>query len=180
VTSVPSPRTWDLAQDRADAQAIAPMTAMGQVALAPRGIAADFAPVPGTCQLSLAAEPESARAARLFTTATLLSWGLDGLVQDGMTIASELVTNAIMHGGPAPGGPTGPIWIELTWQRSASRVICTVIDRSTSPPVPASPKLDADTGRGLQIVGLLAAAWGWTLVGTGCKAVWAELSVRSG
>lgn len=153
---------------------------MGRMALAPGGMAADVARVPEACQVSLAAEPASARAARRFTTTTLLSWGLDGLVQDGMTIASELVTNAIMHGADgyaAPGCPAGPAWIELAWQRRATAVVCTVIDTSTRPPVLDLPRLDADCGRGLQIVGLLAAAWGWALLGTGCKAVWAELRI---
>ena len=61
---------------------------------------ADVARQPEACLVSLAAEPASAQAARRFTTTTLRSWGLDGLVHDGMMIASELVTNAIMHGAP--------------------------------------------------------------------------------
>lgn len=34
---------------------------------------------------------------------------------------------------------------------------------------------DAESGHGLQIVAALAAAWGWTMLGTGEKAVWAAL-----
>jgi hypothetical protein len=149
------------------------------VAIAPEG-QADVARLPEACLVSLAAEPASAQAARRFTTTTLQSWGLDGLVQDGVLIASELVTNAIMHGADecaAHGGRARPAWIELTWQRGASVVVCTVIDGSASPPVPVVPMLDADSGRGLQIVGMLAAAWGWALLGTGHKAVWAELPI---
>jgi anti-sigma regulatory factor (Ser/Thr protein kinase) len=122
-------------------------------------------------RITLPPVPESAKVAREFTTATLRNWRLDPLISDAVLIASELVTNAISHGNqnqqPEP--------VELTWSYQVSRLICVITDRGAEPPVaePADP--DAESGHGLQIVGALAAAWGWTMLGTGEKAVWAAL-----
>src|SRR5215475_13645817 len=51
-------------------------------------------------RLGLAPVPESARAARAFTVATLHDWQLEPLAEDAVVIASELATNAIRHGTP--------------------------------------------------------------------------------
>ena len=61
-------------------------------------------PLPGAGRrrrIGLAPVPESARAAREFTVATLRKWQLDALIEDAVVIASELATNAIRHGTPA-------------------------------------------------------------------------------
>jgi hypothetical protein len=42
--------------------------------------------------------PPSIKAARDFTTETLLDWDLRGLIQDATLVVSELVTNALRHG----------------------------------------------------------------------------------
>ena len=54
-------------------------------------------------RMGLAPVPESARAAREFTVATLRKWYLDALIEDAVVIASELATNAIRHGTPEIG-----------------------------------------------------------------------------
>ncbi len=78
--------------------------------------------LPGAGQrrrIGLAPVPESARAAREFTVATLRRWHLDALIDDAVVIASELVTNAIRHGTPtaeegaAGAGENGRV--ELSW-----------------------------------------------------------------
>lgn len=124
-------------------------------------------------QALLSVGPEAAKAARDFTTTTLAEWQLDGLVQEAVLIASELVTNAIRHG--LDGTDDG---VELTWQRQAARVICMVTDRSPQPPVLGSADFDAESGRGLQVVQALAAAWGWMMLNGTSKAVWASLLVQ--
>ena len=122
-------------------------------------------------RITLPPVPESAKVAREFTTATLRNWRLDPLISDAVLIASELVTNAISHGNqnqqPEP--------VELTWSYQVSRLICVITDRGAEPPVASPADPDAESGHGLQIVGALAAAWGWTMLGTGEKAVWAAL-----
>src|SRR5262245_12271106 len=52
----------------------------------------------GQDELLLIAGPESVRAAREFTAATLRGWKLEALVEEAVIVASELVTNAIRHG----------------------------------------------------------------------------------
>jgi anti-sigma regulatory factor (Ser/Thr protein kinase) len=125
-------------------------------------------------RITLPPVPESAKAAREFTAATLRQWHLDPLVSDAVLVASELVTNAISHGSPQAGDELGAP-LELTWSYQVSRLICVITDRAVEPPVAAAADPDAESGHGLQIVGALAAAWGWTMLGTGEKAVWAAL-----
>ncbi|HEX9033235.1 MAG TPA: ATP-binding protein [Streptosporangiaceae bacterium] len=129
-----------------------------------------------TCRVLLCPGPESARAAREFTAETLRGWRLDALLDEAMVIASELVTNAIRHGM----SPEAPRPVELSWRRDEQQVVCTVTDGSIRPPVLAEPDLTADCGRGLQIVQALAAAWGWMMLGSAQKAVWAALQLVSG
>jgi len=132
-------------------------------------------------RIGLAPAPESARAAREFTVATLRKWHLDALIEDAVVIASELATNAIRHGTPAAAGDvtddseSGSI--ELSWCLQASRLICVVTDQTGTPPTLAAAGPEAESGHGLQIVGALAVAWGWTILGTGEKAVWAALEL---
>jgi anti-sigma regulatory factor (Ser/Thr protein kinase) len=128
------------------------------------------------CRITLPPVPESARTAREFTTGCLRRWRLDPLISDAVLIASELVTNAISHGTPHDGDETAG-YVELTWSYQVSRLICVITDRATEPPImaPVEAGLDTESGHGLQIVAALAAAWGWTMLGTGEKAVWAAL-----
>ena len=132
-------------------------------------------------RIGLAPVPESARAAREFTVATLLKWQLDALIEDAVVIASELATNAIRHGTPAAtGDATGDSEsgrVELSLYLQASRLICVVTDQTGTPPTLAAAGPEAESGHGLQIVGALAVAWGWTILGTGEKAVWAALEL---
>ena len=131
-------------------------------------------------RIGLAPVPESARAAREFTVATLRKWHLDALIEDAVVIASELATNAIRHGTPAAGDDAndrGRARVELSWCLQASRLICVVTDQTGTPPALAAGGPEAESGHGLQIVGALAVAWGWTILGTGEKAVWAALEL---
>ena len=132
-------------------------------------------------RIGLAPVPESARAARAFTVATLRMWQLDALIEDAVVIASELATNAIQHGTPAAmgeaAGEAGSGRVELSWCLQASRLICVVTDQTGTPPALAAGGPEAESGHGLQIVGALAVAWGWTILGTGEKAVWAALEL---
>jgi anti-sigma regulatory factor (Ser/Thr protein kinase) len=128
----------------------------------------------GQSQLFLVADPESVKAARDFTAATLRGWQLEALVDEGVIIASELVTNAIRHGGClAASGDDGKV--ELAWRRDASRVLCVVTDGSSVAPVLAVADMSAESGRGLHVVHALAASWGWTMLSSQEKAVWAAL-----
>lgn len=123
-----------------------------------------------------ALEPEmvSPGLARDFTAQTLDAWALRGLTDDASVIVSELVTNALRHGVPrAPGGLAEPIELILLWP--AGPLFCVVTDPGTDAPVLAEPDLDAEVGRGLQVVRGLATEWGWGMLTPSRKAVWASL-----
>ena len=113
--------------------------------------------------------------------ATLCRWQLEPLIEDAVVIASELATNAIQHGAPAATGDNasdpGRGRVELSWCLQASRLICVVTDQAGTPPAVTAQDPEAESGYGLQIVGALAVAWGWTILGTGEKAVWAALDL---
>ena len=136
-------------------------------------------PRAGRRRLGLAPVPESARAAREFTVATLHEGHLESLAEDAVVIASELATNAILHGTPAATGDAANDSgrVELSWCLQASRLICVVTDDAGTPPALAAQDPEAESGHGLRIVGALAVAWGWTVLGTGEKAVWAALDL---
>ena len=92
--------------------------------------------------------------ARSFVRSTLKAWGADGAVEDVALMASELFTNAVLHGA---GG------VEVRLAMSPSRIRVEVWDDGSrvqlEPPrglVPASQL----SGRGLGIVRRVAAEWG--------------------
>jgi anti-sigma regulatory factor (Ser/Thr protein kinase) len=102
--------------------------------------------------------------ARRFVSSTLRTWGVLEQVDDIALIASELTTNAVRYGG-------GPITITLSATVEAFRVA--VADAGPELPRPHTPLAEALSGRGLWIVDMLAASWGYERTGNG-KVVWAE------
>jgi len=104
--------------------------------------------------------------ARRFTKRQLQVWGQVDLVDTAILLISELVTNAILHGGE------GAVLTLLLTDRTL-RV--EVQDASPALPVVRSYSETATTGRGMVIVDSLAAAWGSFPVAGG-KVVWFELT----
>jgi len=143
-----------------------PLEAVGT--LEPAGPAAGGQPA-----VVLIPGPESVKAAREFTAATLRGWQLESLVEEAVIVASELVTNAIRHGTALAAQDKDGARVELAWQRDAARVICVVTDGSSLPPVLEDADMCSESGRGLQVVHALTAAWGWFMLGAREKAVWA-------
>ncbi|HEY5988181.1 MAG TPA: ATP-binding protein [Streptosporangiaceae bacterium] len=123
--------------------------------------------------------PESVKAARDFTAATLRGWRLNSLVEEAVIVASELVTNGIRHGTGAAAPEPDTASVELACQRNVTRVVCVVTDGSSKPPVLGEGDMCAESGRGLQVVQALAAAWGWFTLGACEKAVWAAFLLPS-
>jgi hypothetical protein len=103
--------------------------------------------------------------ARRFAREQLEGWGLEALVETTVLVISELVTNAILHGG------RGAV---VTLTANPSRLRAEVRDGSASEPVMRSYSETAITGRGMVIVDALASAWGSYPVDGG-KVVWFEL-----
>ena len=80
----------------------------------------DRAPAGWACSPRIATrafglDPGSVRAARDFTVSTLLRWGMAERSQDIAIVVSELLTNALRHALPGPGGsrPRQPIRLGL-------------------------------------------------------------------
>jgi anti-sigma regulatory factor (Ser/Thr protein kinase) len=117
---------------------------------------------------TLVAVPSSAGTARGIVTDVLTRWGLaSDLIDDAVTVASELVDNAIIHGQGAH--------FELRIERQTSSVRLSVLDQSPKwPKVRRNP--DGETGRGLILVQALSKEWGVLEVqAPRAKWVWARL-----
>ncbi len=113
---------------------------------------------------TLPREPRSVGRAREYTRAQLLGWDLESLVDTTELLVSELVTNALRYG-------EGDIRLRLLLDRT---LVCEVWDSGLVQPRRRRARDTDEGGRGLQLVGLLSAAWGSRRTPRG-KTVWFEL-----
>ncbi|MGH9276959.1 MAG: ATP-binding protein [Acidimicrobiales bacterium] len=121
-----------------------------------------------TC-LDLESEPSLVAASRLFVAQTLTEWELETLVPDAQLIASELVSNAVLHARTA---------IRLTLRSDGLRWLrIEVFDQNSRLPLAASCPDDATSGRGLALVEGVGSTWGVVRQQDG-KTVWAELGLQ--
>ncbi len=110
--------------------------------------------------------PESARQARVVVTEALAEAGRPELEDSATLLVSELVTNAILHARTS---------IEVVVAATASRVYVGVNDSSAQLPARRDYGAQATTGRGLELVDLIAARHGTDTHDDGSKTVWFEL-----
>ncbi|MFF2650452.1 ATP-binding protein [Streptomyces sp. NPDC058045] len=89
----------------------------------------------------------------------------ESLASDVVLAVSELVTNAIVHGD-------GEVGLHVSVNRERVRV--SVSDQSPDEAFLMWAEADCESGRGMNLVAELAAAWGVEVTPTG-KKVWAEL-----
>ena len=98
-------------------------------------------------------------------------------------VVSELVSNAVaasagltgsrFAGYWAPGTPPVRVWLSA----NDHRVVIQVWDSSDRPPVPQPVEPEADSGRGLLLVGALSEEWGcYTPEKSSGKVVWAVVT----
>ncbi|MGY0018425.1 SpoIIE family protein phosphatase [Streptomyces sp. cg35] len=118
---------------------------------------------------TLPREPKSVGRAREFTRAQLTAWELEPLVDTTELLVSELVTNALRYG-------EGDIRLRLLLDRT---LVCEVWDAGLVQPRRRRARDTDEGGRGLQLVGLLSAAWGSRRTPRG-KTVWFELPLPDG
>lgn len=123
-----------------------------------------------TTSWQLEAAPRSAPLARRMVSHGLrqAGWSERG-VTDAELVTSELISNAVRHGGP-------PIELGL---RVAARWCRIEVSDGSGTPLPASrrrPALDELGGRGLLILDALSSRWGVQPLPAG-KRVWVELTV---
>ncbi|MFF7979908.1 ATP-binding protein [Streptomyces sp. NPDC007901] len=110
-------------------------------------------------------EPTSVRQARRLVTAQLDDWAVGDLADTAELLVSELVTNALRHTRGS---------LRLNLQLRHARLLCEVEDTETACPVRTAADPDAEGGRGIEILDLLADAWGSVRTATG-KTMWFEL-----
>lgn len=117
-------------------------------------------------KIELAGDVASCSMARRFVR-QILAQAADDLRDSASLLTSEVVTNAVLHAN-------GPVTIEVQQEGSAYRIA--VSDGSRTPPTEKGYQTADATGRGLQLLECLAAAWGWKWTDTG-KVVWFDLPV---
>jgi CheY-like chemotaxis protein/anti-sigma regulatory factor (Ser/Thr protein kinase) len=110
--------------------------------------------------------PASVGRAREFVARTLAEWDAGVDAGDALIVASELVTNAIIHGRTE---------CELQLSLTGNAVRIEARDGGGGTPDPMAPSKTGTHGRGLYIIAALTSAWGIEDVPTGGKIVWAEL-----
>ena len=116
--------------------------------------------------LGLAAEPASARLARRFMRDFCTAADLgDDVCETAALLVSELVTNAVIHARSE---------MELGVQMRGDRIRVEVVDRSDEPVRRRGAEGDDQSGRGMDLVESLAAAWGIERL-PGGKCVWFEV-----
>jgi anti-sigma regulatory factor (Ser/Thr protein kinase) len=103
--------------------------------------------------------------------ATLRAWHVpDELVDTGTLLASELATNALVHG---IGG------VELRLRLSRDHLLLESVDGGHHMPRRRRADADDEGGRGLQLVAALAHRWGFRPSDDG-KVVWVEFDLSGG
>ncbi|WP_406399886.1 PAS domain-containing SpoIIE family protein phosphatase/ATP-binding protein [Streptomyces sp. NBC_00879] len=126
-------------------------------------------PVDAVGDWRLPREPRSVGRARELARAQLVTWDLEALVDTVELLVSELVTNALRYG-------EGEIRLRLLRDRT---LVCEVWDAGLVQPRRRRARDTDEGGRGLQLVGLLSAAWGSRRTPRG-KTVWFELALPDG
>lgn len=119
--------------------------------------------------MGLPSTASSAGVARTFLRQTLAEWGLDAVSDDAELVATELVTNGLVHGG-------GSLSITMTATGDRLRIAVRDANPAHSPQL-AHRGLTAENGRGLALVDAIATGWGVSRgrLGRG-KVVWCELA----
>lgn len=121
-------------------------------------------------ELALPPKAASASRARRFVTTTLDDWGLEG-ADDLVLLASELVTNALLHARTA-------MTVRLVDEGGAV-VLLSVSDGSPQLPRGRQFSLESGTGRGLRLLDSMAESWG-TDVTAGGKTIWCRVRLGDG
>ncbi|WP_240137254.1 ATP-binding protein [Streptomyces sp. MUM 178J] len=127
---------------------------------------------PWEYELHFPRDPRGPAIARTTLRAVLTAHRLHELTDRAELLTGELAANAVCYS-------SGPASVRLRWTLPVLRV--SVMDTSPEFPVPLIPEgPDAERGRGLLILDLLADAWGGcrvgeALLGVGGKSIWFEL-----
>lgn len=118
-----------------------------------------------SAELTLPPKSTSPARARRFVDDTLTAWGVEG-GEDAVLLASELVTNALLHARTS-------MTVRLAEQDDES-IRLSVTDGSTQALQERHFSIESGTGRGLRLLTSLASEWGveWH---EGGKTVWSRI-----
>jgi len=128
----------------------------------------DPATAPPVRRTALPRDPLSAREGRRFTRHGLRNWGVGQEAVDAAElVVSELVTNAVRHGG-------GAVSLQLSVHRDG--VVVEVEDGARGSPRWRRATLDDEGGRGLMLVAEVGHAWGSRQSPSGGTTVWCRIN----
>ena len=115
----------------------------------------------------LTADAQAPRAARDLLTSAWCAAHHRALLDDALLLVSEVVTNAVMHGGP-------PITLHVEFEGAAGLLV-SVKDGEANQPTVEARTTDALGGRGMVLVDAVADEWGVESLPEG-KRVWFRLA----
>ena len=124
--------------------------------------------------IALAPTAHGVRSARQFAAGFVDDYDVD-VRETVVLLVSELVSNAVQHGGPHDSLAT----VGLEVETRSDRVRVEVADAGTGAPRPGDGAVEHPSGRGLLLVEALASRWGCEQLPVG-KTVWFEISTPSG
>ena len=107
-------------------------------------------------------------AGRRFVRDTVERWGHAEVAEDAALVASELITNAVLHARTR---------LEVIVRRHDDRIRIEVSDGNRNLPRMRQHTVQSGTGRGLHLVAAVAADWG-AEARHDDKTVWVELAAR--
>ena len=125
-----------------------------------------------TLQTVLSPNPHSVRQARRFVSECLGDAADAEASEVAVLLTSELVTNAIQHGGPHSPSAS----VRLSVQDLAGRFRVEVEDASQDLPVLGDGAPSGVGGRDLLLVERLADRWGFERLAGGARAAWIEVA----
>ena len=109
---------------------------------------------------------ETPAAVRRFVRDVVAQGTLECRVDDLDLLVSEVVTNAVLHGGGAS--------VEVTVSDHGSAVRVGVVDSNPDQPVVGNPDPQRPNGRGMLLVDRIATRWGTDVLPGKTKRVWFE------
>jgi DNA-binding NarL/FixJ family response regulator len=105
--------------------------------------------------------------ARALVREALHDWDLAALFDEAALVVTELVTNAVVHGGS---------FFRLQLSRTSGAFRIEVVDEGDGTPEPQPQDTEAEGGRGIMLVDAMASSWGVESAASG-KVVWAEIAI---
>ncbi|WP_166483931.1 ATP-binding protein [Streptomyces rhizosphaericus] len=124
-------------------------------------------PQPRRCILPFSADPSQLVGLRRAVRDELAAWGMKTLIEEVQLITTELASNVIKHVGR---GAAAALVLDVC----ADQLRVEVHDGSHEEPRSLHPSSEEESGRGLQLLAGLSAAWGMTRTAVG-KVVWCAL-----